>query len=55
MDDFTAAEVRKVNPQGVVRFGDVGFHLVLDHTVASCGTVTAPVKVEPVVPVSRTV
>jgi hypothetical protein len=41
--------------QGVVGSDDVLFHQILDHSNASAGRTIDPVKVDPVVPVSRTV
>ena len=43
-----------MRPQGVVGGDDVILHQVPDHRTASCGRTTAPVNVDPVVPVSRT-
>jgi len=49
------AERRKVRPEGVVGRGDVVLDQIPNHTTAKAGMTTAPVKVEPVVPVRRAV
>src|SRR6266511_2113513 len=49
------AEVGEMRTHGLVGRGDVLFDQVVDHRTASAGVTTAPVNVEPVVPVRRTV
>jgi hypothetical protein len=58
--DVVAAELagtkcREVRPQRIVRRCDVILDQVLDHSTAKAGVKTAPVKVDPVVPVRRMV
>ena len=53
--ELAATEGREMETQGVVGSDDVLFHQILDHSNASAGRTTDPVKVDPVVPVSRTV
>jgi hypothetical protein len=43
-----------VRPQSVVRGEDVILCQIPDHSTARAGVTTDPVKVDPVVPVSRT-
>ena len=52
--NLAAAECGKMRPQGVVRRNDVLLRDVSYHNTANEGAATAPVKVEPVVPVRRT-
>ena len=48
------AEIGEVRPQRLVGGEDMLLGQISDHRTASSGVTTAPVKVEPVVPVSRT-
>src|SRR6185295_2470989 len=52
--DLAAAELGEMGTERIVRPDHVVFREVANHTTARAGATTAPVKVEPVVPVSRT-
>ena len=52
--DLAAAEIGEVRPHRLVGLRDVVFQTISDHRTARAGVTTAPVNVEPVVPVSRT-
>ena len=53
--DLAAAEFGEMRPQRIVGGDDVLFRHVSNHNTANEAVATAPVKVEPVVPVRRTV